>query len=347
MRDLAKYSYVNAKIRALLSFLLTPQDFSRLMEAKDMYEALDELKRTPYRQIAESVDPQHLDFAGLEREFLKNDLAAFAKIRDSLSTKKEKDFVLLLMERYELEKVKVALRIWHKKAAVLLEEHIPEGKIHHDIDFKTLLSSQTIEEIILHLDRTPYKTPLMKARDKFKERDSAFYLELALDADYYRRLAEAIEAFSGFDREVSRKIIGIQIDIENISWLIRMRKYYSMGMGEMMEWFIPGGDAVHPDAVRSFYTTDGVTKVAESVSLGPYAKIKELIEENIALLEGFLYQILLRQVKRTLAGFPFTIGTVLGYLILKSTETRNLVSLLYAKNYGWKRQEVEPFLNLC
>jgi vacuolar-type H+-ATPase subunit C/Vma6 len=118
-----------------------------------------------------------------------------------------------------------------------------------------------------------------------------------------------------------------------------------MGMGEMLEWFIPGGDSLDKSAVRGLYATDGLSKVIEGVSLGPYVKIKELVEENIYLIEGFLYEILLRQVKKALAGFPFTIGTVLGYLVLKRKETRNIISLLYAKHYGWKREDIQPLLH--
>jgi len=247
----------------------------------------------------------------------------------------------------ELEELKVALRIWHKKLAVDPADYLFLDKIAFDIDFKKLLASQTVEELILFLDKTPYKEPLLRAKDKFKERDSVFYLEIALDSDYYQRLTALVEQFASLDRSVARKVLGIEIDIENINWLIRLKKYYAMSTGEIMEWFIPGGASLDKSAVKGLYAADGVQKTIEGVALGPYAKIKDLLEDNIHLIEGFLYEILLRQVKRALAGFPFTIGTVLGYLLLKRKETRNIVSLLYAKYYGWKREDIQPLLNAC
>ena len=45
-------------------------------------------------------------------------------------------------------------------------------------------------------------------------------------------------------------------------------------------------------------------EVAEVVFLGPFMKIKDLAFENIELLENFLYEILLKETKRALAGFP-------------------------------------------
>ena len=87
--------------------------------------------------------------------------------------------------------------------------------------------------------------------------------------------------------------------------------------------------------------------MAESVSLGPYARIKELIEENAQLIENFLHEVFMREVKRALSGYPFTIGVVLGYTVLKKNETKNIVSILYAKHFGWKKDEANSLLNIC
>jgi V/A-type H+-transporting ATPase subunit C len=187
---------------------------------------------------------------------------------------------------------------------------------------------------------------LAAGREKYKEKNSSFYLEASLDMDYYRRLISCIDSFTNVDKKVARLILGIEVDMENINWLIRLRKYYSLGIGEMLEWFIPGGQWIQKESVRKYYVTDGLAKVVESVSFGPYAKIKELAEENVGLVENFLYEILLHQVKIALSGFPFTIGTVMGYLILKRQETRNIISILNAKQYGWRKEEITPLLNI-
>ncbi len=345
MRQLTKYAFANAKIRAMLSYLLEPSLFSRLLEAKDIYEIREELKKTAYKGVMERLGQQTLDLGLLEKEILNYDISIYERIYLILNSRTEKDFIALLKQRYELEELKVALRLWHKKLGVDIADYLVGRKISFDIDFKKIVLCQNIEEIILLLDDTPYKKPLLKAREKFKERSSLFYLEVSLDIDYYQRLFECIARFSSVDKSIARKILGVEIDIENINWLIRLRKYYSLGMGEILDWVIPGGEKINKDRVREFYTSDGLSKVVESLALGPYVKLKDLVEENIYLLENFLYEVLLHQVKRTLAGFPFTIGTVLGYLILKHRESLNLVSLFYAKAHGFSKDEAVHLLN--
>ena len=346
MGQLAKYAFANAKIRAMRSYLLEPATFDLLIEAPDQYACLDILKKTPYQAVVTGLPEQNITLAALEKEFVKYDLAIYRKVEGTLGSRIEREFVELLRQRYELEEIKVILRIWHHKLPVNWQDHVFPGRIVHDINFGQLVAAQHIEEFILLLDQTPYKSALLKARQIYKERNSSFYLEAALDVDYYERLIECIGRFSSVDRKVASRILGIEVDIENINWLIRLRKYYSLGIGEMLEWFIPGGQWVHKDSVRKHYTTDGLTKVVESVSLGPYARIKELAQDNVMLIENFLYEVLLREVNVALSGFPFTIGTVMGYLVLKQRETKNILSLLHAKEYGWHKEEIMPLLSL-
>jgi V/A-type H+-transporting ATPase subunit C len=346
MNQLAKYSFANAKIRAMLSYLLTPETFNLLLESRDLDAALDILKKTRYGAVIERDKSEDQNIVHLENAILKYDLSIYRKVEDMLPGKAEKEFVFLLRQRYEMEELKVFLRIWHQKMSVSWEDYIVAPRICFDIDFKKLLAAVSVEEFILLLDHTPYTAALLGGREKYKEKNSSFYLEAALDLDYYRRLMSCIDGFTPVDKKVARRILGIEIDMENINWLIRLRKYYSLGIGDMLEWFIPGGQRINKEAVRKYYVTDGLTKVVESVSLGPYAKIKELAQENVALIENFLYDILLHQVKSTLAGFPFTIGTVMGYLILKRQETRSLISLLNAKRYGWRKEEITSLINI-
>ena len=344
MRQLATYAFTNAKVRAMLSYLIDPPTFAGILDTKNVYELIDMLKKTHYQDIFTNVKIDSPGLLALEKRLLLNDISIHGKVRDSLSGKIEKEFVSILMQRYEIEDLKVILRLWHSKEPVRVEDYISGQKISFDMEYKKLASAETIEEIIVMLDKTPYKEPLLAARTKFKTTKSLFYLEASLDIDYYGRLTACIRRFSAPDKRVASRILGLEVDGENIQWLIKLRKYYGLGLGDTLEWFIPGGSNISKNTLRNFYTSDGITKIMEGLALGPYLPIKDLAQENIHLIENLLYEILLKEVKRALAGNPFTIGTILGYLILKRRETRNIISLLYAKEYGVKKEELSRLI---
>ena len=346
MRQLATYAFTNAKVRAMLSFLIDPSTFTGLLDAGSIYEIIDILKKTDYREVFADIKAESLDLLSIERKLLLNDISVYKKVRDALSGKKEKEFVAMLMQRYEIEDLKVILRLWHSREPVRFEDYVLGEKIKYDIDYKKIASAETIEEVILLLDKTDYKKPLFLARDKFKSTKSLFYLEASLDVDYYNRLTACISNFSATDKKVASKILAVEVDSENIQWLIKIRKYYGLALNDMLEWLMPGGSIKVHSALGSLYASDGMAKVIESIALGPYLPVKNLAEENIHLIENFLHEILLKEVKAALGGNPFTIGTVFGYLILKRRETKNIISLLYAKAYGVKKEDLPGLINI-
>jgi len=345
MRQLNKYSYANARIRALLSFLLSPDLFERMIAAHDLGEVLSILKTTTYKEVVEKLPAEVSELLPLEKALLKDNLAACWKIYDAIIGKQEKMFIFLLIQRYELEEVKVALRIWHKKNPIDWNEYLLGETIAHQIDFSKIISSQNLDEIISILDSTPYKNPLMQAREQFQKKNSIFYLEIALDIDYYKRLLECAEKLSSTDQKVTKKILGVEIDIENIRWLLRQHKYYNnLNLDEMLEGVIPGGELITQEKVRSSYNSNGISNLINVLAIGPYSQVKNLVTGNVMLLERFLYEILFHEVHRVLSIFPFTMGVALGYLILKNQETKNIVSLSYAKYYKVEREEISSLI---
>lgn len=328
----------------MLSYLLDASTVAGLLDSKDVYELIDMLKKTRYEDIFANVDMGSLDLLSLERKLLLKDISIYKKVRDSLSGKKEKEFVDILMQRYEIEDLKVVLRLWRSKEPVRIEDYVLGMRIKNDIDYEKIASAESIEEIIVLLDKTDYKESLLAARDKFKSTKSLFFLEASLDIDYYKRLITCMNRFSAIDKKVASKILAVEADSENIQWLIKMRKYYGLALSDSLEWFMPGGSIKADRALKNLYSSEEPNKIIESIALGPYLPIKNLAEENIHMIESFLYEILLKEVKRALSGNPFTIGTVFGYLILKRRETKNITSLLYAKTCGVKKEELSRLI---
>ena len=67
---------------------------------------------------------------------------------------------------------------------------------------------------------------------------------------------------------------------------------------------------------------------------------------KLYLLEIILWNYLISESRKCLSGFPFTIGTVLSYLILKRTEVRNIITIMNGKIYKMDRGEIESHLRV-
>ncbi len=214
MSEVSTYAFINAKIRAMLSFLISPALFSRMLEADDAYSIMELLKEAPYyKDITAGSAKDMPDLRVIEKKLIKNDIGIYRRIYRSIPGTIERELVTFFIEKYELEQLKTALRIWHKKMPVNIENFFLEEKISYDIDYKKIIYAPSIEEVIFLLDDTPYRKTILNAREKFKEKGSIFYLEASLDMEYYHRLISCLESLSTRDRGIAKKIIGIEIDI--------------------------------------------------------------------------------------------------------------------------------------
>jgi V/A-type H+/Na+-transporting ATPase subunit C len=347
MRALAKYAFTNARVRAMLSLLLDGSQLQALSSANDIDNFFSALKATPYESILGSLTPPY-DFKAVEQKLFCESVAKYKKILQSLKGKPFK-VIFLLLSKHEIANLKNLLRVWHTKTDEEERAYLYDKKICYDIPVSDILSARNIEEIILLLDKTPYKNALMGARAKFKEKEALFYLEIALDIGYYKRLWEAVGALRSADRHVASKLVGIEVDIQNINWILRFKQYYNMPLGELISYIIPGGHTIGQSLIREVYSFGDIKSVVSGLSKKPYQDMAALVSggydtSKMLMLEVMLWQVLLKEAKRALAGFPFTIATIMAYLMLYTSESKNIVSLLYGKLYEWDSARIKGSL---
>jgi V/A-type H+-transporting ATPase subunit C len=337
MLQLSKYAYGNARIRAMKSRLLTPEQVAQLTDASDVHQLFDILKTTPYSQAVSTALSHPGDKKIFERELARQDLATGKKILTFFKGAERKT-VLLLLQRYELDFLKLALRLWKKRRQLEAGDFLSDETISHRIDFAQIVSASSLEEIIALLKDTPYVEPLAEKKNQYSEKQSLFLLEAALDRDYFSRLVTHAKSLGRTDRAVLEKIIGLEIDIENIRWLLRAKKYYS-GKELSSEWFIPGGTHINQHKARNFLSMTE-TRDTGGILFGPFERLSKFAGDDIPAIEKFLDMLLLGEIRRALSGYPFTAGVIIGFLFLKYRETRFLVSLYHAKRLNIKKEQI-------
>ena len=55
-------------------------------------------------------------------------------------------------------------------------------------------------------------------------------------------------------------------------------------------------------------------------------------------------EIMKHEVKRILSGYPFTIGIILAYFMLKGDELRKVRTILNAKLYGLQQERIDSLI---
>ena len=348
-RPLSKYSLVNAKVRARLSTLLSPEQINRLAEARDLAEFYAALDGTIYERIFSRPEITFDPRVG-ERLLLEQEVEWHTELLQDLR-RAERDLIAHFLEKYEIENLKVALRIREGNRGEEEMNYIIRRDLPHALPYQAISETGSLEQALSLLSGTPYFAAVNAVLDDYKTRGTLFPVEIGLEIDYYRRLKQRVEALAKRDREIARHIMGLEIDQKNIGWLIRLKFYYDIPLGELLDYNIPGGYKMTREKLRQSFKAESIREVLSVALEKSYRAAADILirEEKLSrlyLLEIILWTYLLGEARKILGGFPFTIGTVLAYLVLKRTEIRNIISILNGKVYKMGRGEIEGHLRM-
>ncbi len=349
LRPLSKYALVNAKVRARLSSLLLPEMINRLADTKDLSEFYSTLDGTIYEDIFSRPEIAFDARVG-ERLLIEREIAWHAELLQDLRGT-ERNLISHFLEKYEIENLKTVLRVREGSRGDEEMKYIVRNDLPHAVPFQAISEAETLDAVLPLLAGTPYRDAVANALEDYEKRGTLFPVEINLEIDYYKRLESRIEALSKGDRRIAWKLIGLEIDQKNISWLIRLKFYYDIPIGELINYNIPGGVRMKRERLREAFKAESMRDVLTLAFERSFSGALDYLfkEEDLSklyLLEIILWNYLLVEAKKTLGGFPFTIGTILSYLILKRTEVRNIITILNGKVYKMSRGDIDSHLRV-
>jgi vacuolar-type H+-ATPase subunit C/Vma6 len=331
MRSLARYAETNAITRALLSELLTAQDFADLVHAPSSREAWSILGRTSYEALLPDLpesDPLAVD------ALLRG--ATAGRFSRGIRALRGKPGMVgeVLLSRWELDDLERALRLWHSKDTGL-ERHFSSLPSFYAISISDVLAAESIGGVAEALKGTPYPGPVHGSVQAYEAEGSVFYVEVALEKDYYRRLLASLAALGRSDALEAERMVATEVDLLNLSWLARLRR------GEAPEksiraCLIPGPSLLTRRLAGSDLSADTLAEASRQFLGGKNAGEGQGTRDldQIAFLESMLADMAAGMARRLLGGFPFSITCIVAFYLLTRLELRNLSIVFTGKAIG-------------
>lgn len=347
------YGFINAKLRARISAMLDMGFFSRMIRSRSFIEAMSTLRGTEYSEI-DAVYGQTGDLKMAELELYRRELRVLRGVERYVEGT-VLDFVRALTTRYEIEELKNAVRLWFERVVRgrSVESKIPyllREPVHYDINWDGIVNAPSIEQVAEELDGTPYRARVEQNAAEVERRASLFPLETALDRHFYEGVHAAVEELDDRDHDIAERLLGIEIDLVNVEWIVRYKSYYELPAEEAVARTLPYGRTIDEATLLSSYQSGNPAEKLSTVLRAGYPGLAALYRSSggessrLAMLESFMNELLLREVHRTLGGYPFTIGIVLSYFVLKQTEIRRIMTILNAKYYDVAEERIERLL---
>lgn len=325
MRLKRDYPYMYARVSAKKKKLLDRNDYENLwkMQPNGIARKLEE---GAYKEDINELGSEHEGVELVELALMRNLSRTMSHLAE-ISPDSLKPVLSTYLRRYDILSFKRLLR-W-KKGGEENNIHsflLPVGSYSFE-EFEEL-SEKSFEEICNSIQFSD--TDVDYQRNIDPEADIR-EIERELDKQYYRELRQVSQSIGSvwFDRFVEQ-----ELELENLKIALRLKKY-----------------DVEPEQIREWLITDEITDAVEQVIeaedieaaiqiIKDTGKIENMNgEQNLEEIEHSLEVERLNRALRNLHIEPLGATSILGYVIAKIIEVKNLRMLIRAKETGIQNME--------
>jgi V/A-type H+-transporting ATPase subunit C len=355
------YGFINAKLRAKIGLMRQDRLSESLLKAASLVEAVGVLRDSRYHDVAQAYD-QTGDLQQMELVLLQKEIEMYREVQKYLEGSPS-DFVRQLLGKIEVDNLKNCIRLWYSS----IIRHRPirhrsgylfKDEMLHQVDWTALINATAWDGVLSAVKQTPYWDLLKAFTVQNLEQDGLFTLECRLDRFWYDSVMQSTKALSKQDREVATSILLLEIDVRNLTILVRHGWYHHMEAEELAALLLPYGSVyASPDTQK--YLAQSTEQRSPLPIINRYFPSLEQVQveqthlnvhpdeasvlENLKI-EGFLAARRQSMYQKLLATDPFTIGLSLAYFFLCKEESTMIKAILNGKYYGYEEEYIRGVL---
>ncbi|MEE8401470.1 MAG: ATP synthase A1 subunit C [Candidatus Hydrothermarchaeaceae archaeon] len=338
--DIAPYAYPNAKIRSMQSMLLGKRKLEEFAEL-DLLNISGALEETEYTETYRALSKND-DILSIESTLNRNLRETYVKIAGFVPGD-AKTFFERYLKRFEIEAIKTLLIGVY---AGLPPEEIEKMLVEpYAENLKETTLSSNVPEVVSKLEGSDYGVTLSRTLPDFESSGSLLSLQHALDVKLYLDLIEVLITRPSLDSSVIKKLLGAEIDITNIKMVLRCARYG----GDVSSYLIPYGHEISTARLAEMGSSADVERIVNDLEGTPYHRpLYEALEKymedkgrSLQVFEMALDRYYLSLGQSIATKQPFGLGPILGYVVTKSFEIRNLTTIFVLKMEGFSPEEIK------
>lgn len=343
MGELMKYSAVATKIRAMESRLLSNEDFAKLAAMENVPQAVAYLKKIPaYEALFKGYDETELHRGQIERLLVGTLYYDFSKIY-RFCDKEQKKILRLYFSKFDIAIIKRAFRRVFNHGDRTAEEKELRSMVQRytDIPLEKLAETGTVPEILEALKGTEYYKVLQKL--DHVESASLFDYEMTLDLYYFSMIwKQNSKQTKGKTKSLLARSLGSQIDLLNMMWIYRAKKYYQMSEASTYTLLIPVTYKLHDSDIRAMVAAADERALEEAIQKTYYGKrfMKLDSRELETVYDRFLRKVYTEEKRQN----PYSLAAITGYLYDKEQELDKLTTVLEGVRYGLPASETLKYI---
>lgn len=329
MLNKLKYPALNAKLKGMYASELTKEELYEFSRAGNIKEAIYLLK-AKFPELENVNEDMHRK--ELEQELNNLFIINILKICKYLN-KNEKEIFMQFLSKYELNCVKNVFRNvttnrdssdslknidnWTTK---MFTDINGINQIKEETEFLELIKSSEYYKIFKEYEQEIENVPLEE-------------IEVKLDKFYFNKVYHMAEK----ENKELQDLIGTEIDLLNIIWIYRSKKYFNYSEDEINDIIIHINYKLNKNTLKELLNVNSYTEILDIVANTKYKNVfqgEETIEHD---KNEYLYKKYMKYFKTKL----FNICTVFCEINLIDIEIKNIINIIEGIRYNIDRQEIQ------
>lgn len=265
------YGGIITKVKAMSSQLITRDEYERIAQLETTADFVNYLRGKPsYNRIFKDVNESTIHRGQIEELIKTSVLMDFSRIY-IFATREQRAFLDIFFFRYEVNILKDCLElIYNQKSALHLADFQPFFEKHSDLNIVTLAGSNSLDEFITGLEGSKYNSLLSNLYNSSDNISLSDY-EAQLDIFFFQQIWKMINKnFTRNDKKYMLSLFGTQIDMLNIMWVYRSKKFYSVEAKEIYLTIIPIHCHLKKQQLMKLVESPGITEFVQILSETKY-----------------------------------------------------------------------------
>ncbi len=343
MDKVMSYSGIVAKLKAMQAKLLTPEDFETIAGMHSVPEVIEYLKETPsYEPYIASLETSRHHRRHVEKVLIQSLYDDYTKVYRFAGIE-QKRFMKFYIKRYEVDLINYCLRVVfnHYDWPFDLDYKKEFFNRYSQLEIDKLITANSPEELVETLKNTEYYEPL--SRIKNTDNPTLFDYDLALDLYSFTSIWKSRRrTLKGKEFELMTKDIGTAVDLLNLQWIYRAKKYYNMLAPDIYSLAIPIHYRLKLDSFKALVEAPSVTEFLTILEGTYYAK-KYNLDEN-KTLEQLYKECMINLYMSDRRHHPYSLASINTYFFLKENEIDKLTTALECIRYELSRNETLNYI---
>ncbi len=332
MTNLLKYPALNAKMKGMYTKTLNPEDIEELMKQGNLREAIYFLKTKlkGLENIHESMSRRVL-----EQELNNVFIIDILKLYQYLDYQENKIFAQFIL-KYKINCVKNVFRnVTTNKDVDTTLKNIDNwtNKIFSSIDGINHITEET--EFLSMIHQEEYYE-IFEAYEAIIENAPLEEIEVKLDQYYFEKIFTLAKKVN---HELT-EMIGKEIDLLNIIWIYRAKKYFQYNVEQIQAILIPVRYKISKHIQDALLHADNFEEIKAIINQTIYQHVFQTEETIERDKNQYLYKI----YKQYFHTKMFNICTIFCYMNLIDIEIKNIINVIEGIRYNIDRKQIQARL---